>query len=771
MMLDNDTTKAGTDEKVIVDWRSFLTWVTTSILVYGFLSGLAILLLPFGAFAQYSVIVHSAVGMLSFVPICWLIYLHWQRRNQHIQALVRRVAIFATLLLAVCILAGVILSLQAALGTWVTPAVRYVHLVTGLLLGLAVVAHLVPIMLRYRDTPATIRRPARHRFMTIGIVGIAVLFAITWGLAASQPQPSHFQAFDDDYSWQFGDDRPFWPSQASLSSPPWQIRLHAVLRQTLDKTDYAALQLALSDWQATAGGPITALRSAIDTLAPSEQLQVRLQRILADAEIDLQQSGAIRPEVLTGSAGCGASGCHDTIYKEWIPSAHGFAATDILFRRVQQLLADSEGSAQTRLCAGCHDPVALLSGARIGTPDSDHSLVTYEGNSCLVCHSTVSTDEKGNGGYVLQVPERYLFEQGETAIGRFLNHFLIRSYSYQHVDSYDRPLYKTSEFCAACHKQTPLPGIRTSAGIAQEQNEYDSWKMGRWYHEEDEALRIECRECHMPLVDSDDPASGDAHDINRSSNDCKHRSHRMLGSNMYIPVVQELVGGQEHAEQTIAWLRGEIEIPEIESKWDTGPVVTLEIVAPDKIKPGELVDLKLHLYNNKTGHEFPAGLLDVLESWVELTVEDNLGNVLMQLGNEKVVNPSLDAPVIYKADWYDSQGLPIERHKLWEVVGASYRRALTSGAEDIVDVAFRCPSIARPRLSESASEEGAGERKSDVVFSINDDLITELRITARLLFRKANPEFLALIYDLDTPIDAPVVELNRASHVIQVVPE
>jgi len=125
----------------------------------------------------------------------------------------------------------------------------------------------------------------------------------------------------------------------------------------------------------------------------------------------------------------------------------------------------------------------------------------------------------------------------------------------------------------------------------------------------------------------------------------------------------------------------------------------------------------------------------------------------------------------YKADWYDSRGLPIERHKLWEVVGASYRRALTSGAEDIVDVAFRCPSIARPRLSESASEEGAGERKSDVVFSINDGLITELRITARLLFRKANPEFLALIYDLDTPIDAPVVELNRASHVIQVVPE
>jgi hypothetical protein len=316
-----------------------------------------------------------------------------------------------------------------------------------------------------------------------------------------------------------------------------------------------------------------------------------------------------------------------------------------------------------------------------------------------------------------------------------------------------------------------LPGVRTSAGIAQEQNEYDSWREGRWYHEEDEKLRIECRECHMPLVDSDDPASGDEHDTYRSSSDGKHRSHRMLGSNMYIPVLQDLPGGQEQAEQTIEWLRGELEIPEIEDKWETGPIVKIEIVAPDEVKPGELVNLRLHLHNNKTGHEFPAGLLDILESWIELTVEDNLGNVLMQLGNEKVVNPSLDAPVVYKADWYDSRGLPIERHKLWEVVGASYRRVLDSDEEDIVDVPFRCPSLARPRLSGSASEDGAGERKSDVVFAIEDDVITELHITARLLFRKANPQFLALIYDLETVVEPPVIELNKATHIIKVVPE
>jgi len=776
MLPGNDMEQANDSNNVIVGWELFLTWMTTSILMYGFLSGLAILILPFGAFAQYSVLVHTAVGILSCVPICWLIYLHWNRHNKNVPPLVGRVAIVATALFAICILAGIIMSLQAVFGTWVTPTIRNVHLVAGLLLGLALVAHLVPIILRNRNrnTPASNRRPAGDKFAAIGVSGIAILFVITFVLAESRTQATNFQPFDDKYSWLFDDDRPFWPSQAGILNPPWQSRLHDSLRQTLDDAELRTLQAELANWKSADGGPITALRAAIDSITADDLLQQQLLQILGEAEIDLKQTGAIRPEAMTGSAGCGVSGCHETIYEEWLPSAHGFAATDVLFQRVQQILSDTEGPEHTRLCAGCHDPVALLSGTRVGTLESNHSLVTFEGNSCLVCHSTVSTvsgEGGGNGGYVLQIPDRYLFEQDESGFSQLLSHFLLRSYPYHHVSTYARPLYKTSEFCAACHKQTPLPGVRTSAGIAQEQNEYDSWREGRWYHEEDEKLRIECRECHMPLVDSDEPASGDEHDTYRSSSDGKHRSHRMLGSNMYIPVVQNLPGGQEQAEQTIAWLRGEREIPEIESKWDTGPIVEIEIMAPDEIKSGELVNLKLHLYNNKTGHEFPAGLLDVLESWVELTVEDNLGNVLMQLGNEKVVNPSVDAPVIYKADWYDSQGLPIERHKLWEVVGASYRRALTSGEEDIVDVPFRCPSLARPRLSGSASEVGAGERRSDVVLAIESDQITELRITARLLFRKANPEFLALIYDLEPAIEPPVIELNSASHIIKIVPE
>ena len=186
------------------------------------------------------------------------------------------------------------------------------------------------------------------------------------------------------------------------------------------------------------------------------------------------------------------------------------------------------------------------------------------------------------------------------------------------------------------------------------------------------------------------------------------------------------------------------------------------------IEPGELVNITLVLHNNKTGHDFPAGPLDILSSWIELKVEDNLGRTLLHLGDPAGDKPTLDAPVVYKADWYDKRGLPVERHNIWEVVGSSYKHSLESGDVESVDVAFRCPAIARPKISDSFSEEGPGERKSDVVFSIENDLVTEITVTARLLYRKADPEFIARTYGLESAFEAPAVELNVATHTITV---
>ena len=675
--------------EAVVDAQFTLTWSATGILAYCLLSGLLIRVLPFGAFSQYTVLVHSAVGAAVTLPLGWSVYRHWQRRRGDAEPATRRVAGLSAVVLTVSLVTGLYAAWNGAVGGQMVPYSDLLHLWSGLLLGMFVCWHLYPVFARYRDRQATARRRRRHQLASVDVAITMVLISAAAVLAMLAPDDlDALASLPPGYELPYGAERPFWPS-----------------------------------------------RAAIDGAAP-------------DVTLD--------PALYSDARTCGSSGCHERIYEEWRPSAHGFAAEDPLFLRVQAMLAESRGVTDTRSCAGCHDPLALLAGTRDGKTFSEESLVKHDGVSCVFCHSVTATSTEGNGSYVVGKPTSYLFERSHSALGRRLNRYLIRRYPDRHRQDYSRPLYEESEFCAACHKQVPLPGIETDVGLAQEQNEYDSWKAGRWYHENNPDATIECAECHMPHVSGDDV-------------DARHRSHRVLASNMYVPMLLGLPGGEKQAEMTIAWLRGEVDIPEIEHKWVDGPVVDIRIDAPAEIEAGELVNIALYLHNNKTGHDFPAGPLDLLESWVELKVEDNLGRTLLLLGSENGANPAVDAPVIYKADWYDRRGLPVETHNLWDAVGASYKHAIDSGGTDIVDIPFQCPGIARPRISGSPSESGPGERKTDVVFSISSGDVTELSITARLLYRKANPEFLRRVFDLTEIVDAPVIELTRSEYRIAVV--
>ena len=764
--MDNKQETDSASPEVVIDYRSFLTWVATSVVAYSLLSGLMVTLLPFGVYTQFSIIIHTVVGLVAVIPLVVAVYLHWQRRKPDAPVPIARTAMLAIAALAVCIVTGLLITLMAVFGTWVPSWIDTVHLVSALVLGTLIAVHLAPIVARYGNTEASPRRAPRKRFVGTGVAIIAVLFGITGFLSRAQVDPDQFQAFDDEYNWPHGDDRAFWPSRVAISNTPWLDTFMSGVEQIVGPE-------VAKDFDQTLRGPQDeGLRAQTAELVASLELgdeaSGAIDALVEQAIAEQKQSGSLKPSALAGSATCGNSGCHESIYNEWRASAHGFAAEDVLFLQVQDLLIKEKGVAESRACAGCHDPAALLGGTRHDALPEGSELPIFEANSCITCHSTVTTDTNGNGGYVIQAPERYLFEDRDSGPAGLAAKFLIRAYPEKHVAEYKRPLYKTSEFCAACHKQVPSPGEATTAGLAQEQNEYDSWRSGRYFHGDDHPDTIECLECHMPLVDSDDPARGDDVDSYRSPDDGKHRSHRVLASNMYIPATMDIPGGKEQAELTIKWLRGEIEVPEIAHKWTTGPTVQIQIEAPDRISAGDLVNIELHLHNNKTGHDFPAGPLDVLESWIELTVEDNLGNTLMELGADRSISPSIDAPVVYKADWYDSQGLPVERHNLWDVVGASYKRTIRSGGSDVVDVPFRCPGIARPRLSESVSQSGPGERKSDIVFAINNAEFTELHVTARLLFRKANPEFLEKVYDVAEVPDAPIVEIVRATHTIRV---
>jgi hypothetical protein len=122
-------------------------------------------------------------------------------------------------------------------------------------------------------------------------------------------------------------------------------------------------------------------------------------------------------------------------------------------------------------------------------------------------------------------------------------------------------------------------------------------------------------------------------DYNRSASDGKHRSHRFIGASQFIPKILDLPGADEQIALTEKWLQGKYEIPEIAEKWQAGPAVPLQLMVPEKVIPGQAVKIQTIFTNNKVGHDFPTGPLDIIQAWVEIIVEDQDGNEIFVSGS------------------------------------------------------------------------------------------------------------------------------------------
>jgi hypothetical protein len=396
-------------------------------------------------------------------------------------------------------------------------------------------------------------------------------------------------------------------------------------------------------------------------------------------------------------------------------------------------MGEQNGPESTRYCGGCHDPISLFSGTKnIFAKDLTNLTGYKEGVSCVACHAIKKTDVKGNAAYVMTQPPRYIFELSEARLPLAVSDFLIRAYPREHVASLQHKLFKSPEFCAACHKQFIDEEIN-KVGWVQLQNQYDNWRKSRWNHGKDPRVTIECRECHMPLVASKEPGNGDDLDYNRSPADGKHRSHRFLGGNQFIPLALKLPGAEEHVRLTEKWMRGEIEIPEIADKWRKGPAIPVEVLAPVTARRGTPITIQTVLTNNKVGHDFPTGPLDIIQAWVELKVTDQNGNLVFESGQRDSANFIAPGSFMLKAEPVDENGNLIDRHNLWEMVGVRYRRSVFPGFSDREKFTFPCP-------------------RSDV---------TELNVSARLMYRKADQYLLNFLFGKESGITAPVTVVSE----------
>ncbi len=407
-----------------------------------------------------------------------------------------------------------------------------------------------------------------------------------------------------------------------------------------------------------------------------------------------RENKLIQPQVLARSESCGTSKCHQQILAEWEPSAHRFSAMNQPFQAVQDMFAEDRSAAETRYCAGCHDPISLFAGTK-SSESKDLSAPGFkEGASCVACHSIAEVDQRGNGDYLLQAPEPYLWEDASGS-KRWISEFLIRAFPRKHRADYDRSVAKTPEYCGSCHKQF-IPEELNRFGISPGQNQFDEWARSHW-HNEDPDIDLTCTDCHMRLVtDSKDPGRGEASDVQRGD-DGAHRHHGFIATNSFMPDVLKLPQYQAHVRLTNEWLKGETLIPEIADRWPTGPVAGVEIVAPEEIGRGEPLRFSVLVNNRKAGHSLTTGPLDFVRTWLFVQVLDQDEQVIDEWGaldpvtrrimdhgdvEHKTGNARDEGTMVLEATPLDEFGQPLLQHELWRKAGGEGQRVIFPGYAD-----------------------------------------------------------------------------------------
>ncbi|HSR42904.1 MAG TPA: multiheme c-type cytochrome, partial [Longimicrobiales bacterium] len=367
-------------------WRRHLGPLALGLVVAGTLSGLAILWLPFSAANQWNVVVHTLVGLILVPPALWYVGSHWKAYRDAPLSHVKLTGYFALVTILLLVASGLVLTVQSAFGRRIGAAWDVVHIVATFGALAAIAPHLIALVARSAlgrsDEAAALRAAQRAyaRRAALWVVGSFVPVAVLVGV---YDEPELDDRLPEDYSFLYGEDRPFAPSLAR-----------------------------------------TATNQAYD------------------------------PRSLAGSESCGTAGCHEQILEEWRTSAHRYSAMDPGFRTIQATMGQQNGPESTRYCAGCHDPISLFAGTKnLFVDELTNAQGLDEGVSCVTCHSIQETDVQGNANYLIRQPVRYVYELEPEGAGRFVRDFVIRAYPDQHTESFSKRLFKSPEYCAACHKQ------------------------------------------------------------------------------------------------------------------------------------------------------------------------------------------------------------------------------------------------------------------------------------------------------------------------------
>jgi Cytochrome c554 and c-prime len=312
--------------------------------------------------------------------------------------------------------------------------------------------------------------------------------------------------------------------------------------------------------------------------------------------------------------------CHVGIHENWKGSMHAVSATDEWYLKVKELLAFEEGEGAVRMCAGCHAPVALMTG-EVGLYNRE-SASSQQGVSCIFCHTLESVT--GHSGAWVSNPGRVRMYRGgdylsETEI-EAAAHLVMASPGVHKADMH-RPLYEDSSLCMSCH-QFEMNGVKL-------QSTFEEWQESSYADQ-----GVTCQGCHFtPGAGVTYPDPG--HLVEHYPTSHEHIFRHTLGgaSTVIAP----------NTEKNVAILKEAVELQvKIENN-----------------------GLEVTVFNRKAGHSVPSGVGDLRLLWLEVVALDESGTEIFTSGKADAAGYLPEDTVQFHQVLGDVNGNPIVRHDIW----------------------------------------------------------------------------------------------------------
>lgn len=392
--------------------------------------------------------------------------------------------------------------------------------------------------------------------------------------------------------------------------------------------------------------------------------------------------------------------CHADITGRWKHSVHHLSsfnnpAYSFSVKETRKVSFENEGNVQaSRFCAGCHDPVPLFSGAFDDPAFDTNSSAANAGITCTACHSiTHINSPRGNADYTIEEPQHYPFAFSKSESLQWISRQLIKAKPAYHKKTFLKPLHKTAEFCATCHK-AHLPAEVNNYKWLRAQNHYDSWLLSgvsghgvASFYYPPKAIE-KCATCHMPLRDAKDEPAADYFDDSRQ---LTVHDHLFAAANTAIP---HLLNLPEHVSKAHHdFMEGVVRIDILGVK--AGGLIDGALTAPLRpelpvLEPGKRYLLETVVRTLKPGHLFTQGTSDSNEVWVEILVKAGDRLIGMSGGTDPAgkVDPwshFINAYVL------DRDGNRIDRRNGQDIYVKLYDNQIPPGAADVVHYSLEIP--------------------------------------------------------------------------------